>query len=177
MRSEHDPGAFLDRDGVINVDIGYPHRPEDFRFIEGAPEAIRQLNRHGYKVIVVTNQSGVARGLFDEAAVEHFHNHMCAELARHDAFIDAIYMCPYHPDGQVERYRADHPDRKPGPGMILRAQKDYHIDLSRSFMIGDKESDMKAAQAAGVPGYLFKGGNLVNLIELILKQIGRPLER
>lgn len=173
----HNPAAFLDRDGVINVDVGYPHRPEDFRFIDGAPQAIRVLNRDGYKVIVVTNQSGVARGLFDEAAVKRFHDHMRSELSRHGAFVDAIYVCPYHPDGQVEHYRVDHPDRKPAPGMLLRAGRDHHIDFSCSFMVGDKESDMQAARAAGVRGYLFTSGNLADFIELILKQAWRPLER
>lgn len=168
---ERSPAAFLDRDGVINVDIGYPHRPEDFRFVAGAPQAIRALHLHGYKVIVVTNQSGVARGLFDEVAVRRFHDHMCAELARRDAFVDAIYMCPYHPAGTVARYRVDHPNRKPAPGMLLQAERDHHIDFSKSFLIGDKESDIQAAQAVGVPGYMFRSGNLADFVEVILKQI------
>ncbi len=164
------PAAFLDRDGVINVDLDFVHRPEDLEFVEGAPHAIRRLNEAGVLVVVVTNQSGVARGLFDEAAMDRFHDHLRAELAAHGAWLDAIYACPYHPEAAVERYRRDHPDRKPAPGMLLRAMADLAIDRDRSFLIGDKPRDVQAAQAAGVRGYLFEGGGPIDAF------LGRVLE-
>jgi D-glycero-D-manno-heptose 1,7-bisphosphate phosphatase len=158
------PCAFFDRDGVLNVDHGYTHKPDDLVFIEGAPEAVRALNEAGYLVIVVTNQAGVARGYYTEEDVAIFHAAMSAELANHGARIDAYYHCPYHAEGEVERYCvANHPDRKPNPGMIERACKDWPVDRARSFLIGDRQSDMEAAAAAGIPGWLYQGGDLREL--------------
>lgn len=154
------PAAFLDRDGVINEDDHFVHRPEALRFVSGAPQAIRRLNEAGYLVVVVTNQSGVARGLFDLAEMDRFHEHLRTELALHAARLDAIYACPYHPEAIVPLYRADHPDRKPRPGMILRALADLPIERAGSFLVGDKPRDLEAAQAAGLPGHLFRGGDL-----------------
>lgn len=162
------PAAFLDRDGVINEDDHFVFRPEALRFVPGAPEAIRRLNEAGYLVIVVTNQSGIARGLFDEADLARFHDHLGAELTLRGARIDAFYACPYHPDATVERYRADHPDRKPSPGMLLRAMTDLPIDPARSFLIGDQPRDAEAARRAGIPGFLFPGGNLREFVEEVL---------
>ncbi|MCX5577568.1 D-glycero-alpha-D-manno-heptose-1,7-bisphosphate 7-phosphatase [Kaistia terrae] len=166
------PAAFLDRDGVINVDHGYTYKPEDMVFIDGARTAIRRLNEAGYLVVVVTNQSGVARGFYSEVDVERFHAHMQAELGKAGAGIDAFYSCPYHPEGTVAEYRVDHPDRKPKPGMILRAFADLPIDASRSFLIGDRPSDMAAASAAGIPGYRFPGGDLDVFVAGVLLQAG-----
>ena len=146
------PAAFLDRDGVINVDTGYPHRPDELRFTPSAIEGIRLLNDAGWLVIVVSNQSGVARGLFGTAQVEAFHAHIQAELAKAGARIDAFYYCPYHPDGSIAEWAIQHEDRKPGPGMILRAMREWPVDRARSVLIGDKQSDMDAARAAGVQG-------------------------
>ena len=146
------PAAFLDRDGVINVDTGYPHRPDELRFTPTAIEGIRLLNEASWLVIVVTNQSGVARGLFGIAEVEAFHAHIQAELAKAGAHVDAFYFCPYHPDGSIAEWAIAHDDRKPGPGMILRAMREWPVDRSRSVLIGDKASDMGAARAAGVRG-------------------------
>jgi D-glycero-D-manno-heptose 1,7-bisphosphate phosphatase len=155
------PCAFLDRDGVINVDTGYPHRIEDLIWVEGAKRAILRLNEAGFLVIVVTNQSGVGRGLFTLEQVDLFHKHLNRELQAVGAHIDDFFSCPFHPDAVIDAFRVtDHPDRKPNPGMILRAVAEHHIDLTRSFLIGDKASDMHAAQNAGIPGYLFKGGDL-----------------
>ncbi|GBR49498.1 D-glycero-alpha-D-manno-heptose-1,7-bisphosphate 7-phosphatase [Neokomagataea thailandica] len=159
------PAAFLDRDGVINVDVGYPHLIETFRFIPGAPEAIKALNDAGYRVVVVSNQSGVARGLFTEEAVRVFNQHIAHSLASFGAKIDAFYFCPYHPEAAVERYRVDHHERKPRPGMIERAASEMTLDLTRSFLIGDRETDILAASAAGIPGYLFKENNLFSFVE------------
>jgi D-glycero-D-manno-heptose 1,7-bisphosphate phosphatase len=148
------PAAFLDRDGVINVDHGFTHRPEDLAFTPSAVGGIRALNEAGYLAIVVTNQSGVARGLYSCADVERFHDHLQQELARGGAHIDAFYYCPYHPAGRVAEFAIDHEDRKPGPGMLLQAMRDWPIDAERSFLIGDRQSDVDAAEAAGIPGYL-----------------------
>jgi D-glycero-D-manno-heptose 1,7-bisphosphate phosphatase len=148
------PAAFLDRDGVINVDHGFTHRPEDLAFTPTAIDGIRALNRASYLVIVVTNQSGVARGLYSCADVERFHDHLQQSLTTAGAHIDAFYYCPYHPAGTVAEFALDHEDRKPRPGMLLRAMRDWRIDRKRSFMIGDRQSDLDAAAAAGITGYL-----------------------
>ena len=163
--------ALFDRDGVLNVDVGYTYKPEQLTFVEGAPEAVRRLNGAGWLVVVVTNQAGVARGYYDEAAVHQFHAAMSAALAEHGARIDAFYHCPFHEDGVVEAYRHDdHPDRKPNPGMLLRALKDFQAAAADAFMIGDRDSDMQAAERAGVKGYLFEGGNLDMLVQRILAE-------
>ena len=163
------PAAFLDRDGVLNVDLGYLHRVEQLEWIEGAPAAVRRLNDAGYLVIVVTNQSGIGRGYYDEAAMEAVHAAMRARLEEASARIDAVYFCPHHPRAEIERYRhPDHPDRKPNPGMLLTAMRDFAIDAGRSFMIGDKDSDMQAARRAGVAGHLFQGGDLDAFVKQVM---------
>ena len=163
------PAAFLDRDGVLNEDHGYTHRVDDLVWMPGAREAIRLLNDRGYRVIVVTNQAGVARGFYDEDAIGIFHAGMQAQLAETGAFVDAFYHCPYHADGKVPAYTVeDHPDRKPNPGMILRALEDWHVDKDKSFLIGDKPSDMEAARRVGLPGHLYAGENLQALVSDII---------
>lgn len=146
------PAAFLDRDGVINIDAGYTFRTADLRFTRTAAAGIRRLNEAGYLVIVVTNQSGVARGLYSGAEVEAFHAHMQAKLHEQGARIDAFYYCPFHPGGSVAPFAREHEDRKPAPGMLLRAMREWPIDRDASFMIGDKASDMEAAERAGIRG-------------------------
>ena len=153
------PAAFLDRDGVINVDHGYTYRPEDLAFTPTAIAAIRALNEAGHLAVVVTNQSGVARGLYRCQDVERFHHHLQAELARAGARIDAFYYSPYHPAGLVPEFAIEHADRKPGPGMLLRAMRELPIDPAESFLIGDKDSDMAAAAAAGIRGILVTPNN------------------
>lgn len=148
------PAVLLDRDGVLNVDVGYAHRPEDLRLTGTAARAVKLLNDAGYAALVVTNQSGVARGMFSCADVERFHGAMQGALASAGAKIDGFYYCPYHPDGRVARFARDHPDRKPKPGMLLKAIAEWSLDRSRTVMIGDKQSDMAAAAAAGVGGIL-----------------------
>ena len=146
-RSGQRPAAFFDRDGVLNVDYGYVHDPARLELIEGAVEAVRACNAAGYLVLVATNQSGVARGLFDEAAVEHFHQALRARFADGGARIDDFRYCPHHPTiGTV----VDCDCRKPRPGMLFELARAWSVDRSRSFMIGDKPSDMAAAEAAGV---------------------------
>lgn len=163
------PTAFLDRDGVINVDGGYSHRPEQLRFVKGAEAAILTLNNLGYRVIVVSNQAGVAHGIYDEAAVHAFHAAISEQLAKNGAYIDRFYYCPYHPDGRIPEYRAAHPERKPEPGMLLKAFADQPIDIERSFLIGDMETDIEAAKRAGIPGFLFTGGDLSAFVRRVIK--------
>ena len=146
------PAAFLDRDGVINVDVGYVYRPQDLVFTPTAAEGIRLLNHAGHRVLVVTNQSGVARGLYGTDDVERFHRHMQDELLRQGAHVDGFYYAPHHPEGSVAAFAIEHEDRKPKPGMLLRGMRDWSIRREGSFMIGDKESDVDAARHAGIPG-------------------------
>ena len=154
------PCLFLDRDGVINLDHGYVYRREDLQLVRGIEVTIRAFNQAGWFVVVVTNQAGIGRGYYAAAAVEDFHRAIDEALAPAGAHVDAFYYCPYHPDATVDQFRGDHPDRKPNPGMILRAIKDLPIDAEQSFLLGDKESDVEAAQRAGIPGYLFPGGDV-----------------
>jgi D-glycero-D-manno-heptose 1,7-bisphosphate phosphatase len=170
LRGAARPAAFLDRDGVLNVDVGYAHRPQDLTWIPGAREAILGLNRDGFYVFVITNQAGVARGYYDEAQVGVFHDHMQDELAKIGAHVDAFYYCPFHEDAAVEAYRVvDHPDRKPNPGMLLRAMREWPVDRPRSFLIGDQASDIEAGRRAGLSGLLYTGGDLRATIEAALR--------
>ena len=157
--------VFLDRDGVVNTDIGYLWRREDLAWVPGAPEAIRLFNELGWPVVVVTNQSGVARGYYREEDVHSLHQWMNAELKKMGARIDAFYFCPHHPKGAVTEYTRDCTCRKPQPGMILQAMADWQADPETSFLIGDKDSDVAAATAAGIQGYLFEGSNLLEFIQ------------
>lgn len=161
--------VFFDRDGVLNEDAGYVYRPKDFRWIDGARDALRLVQSRGLLSIVVTNQSGVARGYYDETEVDRLHQWMRDDLTRDGIDITAFYTCPFHEDAVVERYRAvDHPDRKPNPGMILRAIAEWSIDPRRALMVGDKERDIEAARRAGIPGSLFHGGSLLDHIEALI---------
>src|SRR5207237_9096752 len=132
----------------------YTSRPEALLWQPGAIAAIRRCNDSGRLAIVVTNQSGVARGYYTEADVHAFHAQMQTELGRHGAHIDAFYFCPYHGDGVLPEFtHADHPDRKPNPGMLRRALLEWPIDPERSFLVGDTDGDIAAAQAAGLTGW------------------------
>ena len=149
------PAIFLDRDGTINVEKNYLHRIEDWEWIPGAIKAIREFNRAGYLVIVISNQAGIARGFYSEEAVLRLHNHVDMMLAKHGARIDAYFFCPHHPQFGEERNCSC---RKPMPGLIRAAQLELGIDLNRSWMIGDKLSDIEAGRAAGVRGILVATG-------------------
>jgi D-glycero-D-manno-heptose 1,7-bisphosphate phosphatase len=163
MPAEKRPAAFLDRDGVLNRDSGYVWRREDFIWLPGAQRAVKRLNEAGYWVFVVTNQSGIGRGLYKPEDVESLHRWMNDELKRGGAHIDAFYYCPHRPDAQQS---CD--CRKPAPGMLLRAMREWPVDRGLSFMIGDKEIDMAAAEAAGVRGLRFEGGDLDALVQSAL---------
>ena len=140
---------FLDRDGVINVDKHHVYKIEDCEFIDGIFDLCRKAKSQGYKIIVVTNQAGIAKGIYTEEDYFKFRDYVHAEFEKQGCPIDAEYYCPYHIEGQG-KYRKDSEDRKPNPGMILKAAKDFNIDLSQSILIGDKESDIEAGKNAGV---------------------------
>jgi D,D-heptose 1,7-bisphosphate phosphatase len=167
------PAVILDRDGVLNADLGYVHRIDQFQWIDGARDAVRWLNDEGIYVFVATNQAGVARGYYDEPAVHALHGWMQRELQRAGAHVDAIEYCPFHVDGVVEKYRLASPMRKPGPGMIQKLLGEWSVEHSRSLLIGDKESDVAAAAAAGIPGHLFGGGNLLDFVRRLVPGRGK----
>jgi D,D-heptose 1,7-bisphosphate phosphatase len=159
------PAAFLDRDGVLNRDHGYVHRPDQVEWILGAQQGVRRLNDLGYRVVVVTNQAGVAHGYYGEAEIVALHDWMQDQLLSKGAFVDAFYYCPYHPDAIVKGFRGDHSDRKPNPGMILRALSDLRIDKDHSFLIGDEDTDVQCARRAGIRGFRFTGGSVAKFID------------
>lgn len=162
------PAVFFDRDGVLNADNGYTHKPSDLTWNPGAIEAVKKLNDAGHYVFVVTNQAGVARGLYDESDVQAFHAAMLEQLAAHGAYIDDWRYCPFHPEARLPAYRAEHPWRKPSPGMITDLLAHWPVDRAGSVLIGDKDSDIAAAAAAGLAGHRYAGGNLASLVEAIL---------
>jgi D-glycero-D-manno-heptose 1,7-bisphosphate phosphatase len=141
--------AFFDRDGTINVEINYLSRPEDLEFIDGMPEFIRKFNDWGFKVIVVTNQAGIARGYYTEEDMNRVHLAMNERLAEYGAHIDAFYFCPHHPD-----FTGPCVCRKPGTGMLEKAAADFDIDFSRSILFGDKPWDIEAGEKMGIKSYL-----------------------
>lgn len=154
------PAAFLDRDGVINRDTGWVHRPDQVEWVVGALDAVRLLNGRGFHVFVVTNQAGVARGLYSEDDVRRLHAWMAGELARAGARIDEFAHCPHHPDHGEPPYRQACACRKPLPGMIEALIGRWPVARVGSFLVGDRETDLAAAAAAGLPGHLFRGGDL-----------------
>lgn len=148
------PAAFLDRDGVLNEDTGYAWRREDIRWRSGAIESLRLLNRAGYLVFVITNQSGVAQGFYREEDVRELHRWMTEQLAAEGAHIDAFYYCPHHPEGSVREYRRTCDCRKPAAGMIELAMREWPVEREGSFLVGDRERDVQAGRAAGLRTYL-----------------------
>ena len=153
--------VFLDRDGVINVDYGYVGTKERFVFVEGIFESLRQLSERGFKLIIVTNQSGIARGLYSSEDFARLTDYMLARLQEEGVMINGVYHCPHHPDDGCSC-------RKPAPGMILQAAKEHDIDLASSWLVGDKMSDIEAARNAGIPNtILLNDKRLIDVVEEI----------
>jgi D,D-heptose 1,7-bisphosphate phosphatase len=156
--------VFLDRDGVLNHDDGYVSKRSAFRWIEGAQTAVKAINDSGAFAFIVTNQAGVARGFYNESDVVALHAELDEELAKTGAHIDDLRYCPFHEDGVVPTYRRSSDWRKPAPGMILDLIDKWPVNREASFLIGDKDSDCEAAAAAGIAGYKFSGGNLLEFL-------------
>jgi len=164
-----DKAVFFDRDGVLDVDKGYLFRPEDLKWIPGARETVAYLTKLGYKIFVVTNQSGIARGYYTISDMEKLHAYMQAEFQKMGGAITKFYYCPHHPTkGTIPEYSIVCDCRKPKPGMILQAFAEYDLDKEHSFLVGDMPKDMEAAKAAGLKGYQFTGGNLLDFVQKIL---------
>ena len=151
--------AFLDRDGVINVDLGYLHRVEDFMYTEGCIDALRVISDRGFGIVIVTNQAGIAHGYYTESDFHKLMKWLIADLNSHGIKILDYFFCPHHPQGKVPKYSKLCDWRKPSPGMILHAVNKYSIDIAKSFLVGDKETDLEAAKLAGLAKYfLVRGG-------------------
>ncbi len=164
----HRNALFLDRDGVLNTDHGWVGTPERFDWTEGAAEAVRLATATGWHVFVVTNQSGVARGLYDEAAVQALHAWMVDRLRRQGGTVDDIRFCPFHPEATLPAYRRASDWRKPGPGMILDLIRAWDLDPARCVLVGDQPTDLAAAAAAGIAARHFTGGDLTAMVASIL---------
>jgi len=141
---------FLDRDGVVNEEVGYLHRAEEVRFVDGIFSLCRTAVGLGYRLIVVTNQAGIARGYYTEANFEALMEFMRGKLRAEGVELDAVYYCPFHPEHGVGRYKCEHEDRKPGPGMLRRGEREFGLELNESVLVGDRCSDVGAANTAGL---------------------------
>jgi len=159
------PTVFFDRDGVLNIDKGYVHKPDDFEWIEGAREAVKWANDNGYLAIVITNQAGIARGYYTEEHFLNFTQWINDELRKSGAHLDATYYCPHHPREGKGKYLFQCKCRKPGSGMLIQAIDDWGVDTGKSIMVGDKEKDVLAAKGAGVEGVIFDGNDLESIIK------------
>ena len=167
---------FLDRDGVINVDVGYLSDPAQLKFIPGAIDAMKEAQTRGYDIIVVTNQSGVARGYYTEEDVQALHAEMSRRLEAEGVHILAYYYCPHHPEGTVEAYKKVCDCRKPNPGMLTKAIEEWNVDVDGSFLVGDKPSDVEAAESIGMRAYPFEEENLMTFLTPIFAwEEGRKL--
>lgn len=158
------PALFLDRDGVINHDTGYVHRADQVVFLDGIFDLCRAARQGGYRTVVVTNQAGIARGLYSEVEFHKLMDWMKARFVEEGAAIDAVYFCPHHPEHGLGAYRRQCSCRKPEPGLLLDAQRDLSLDFSNSILVGDRISDIEAARRANVARRVllsgFKASNL-----------------
>ncbi len=152
------PAVFLDRDGTINEQMGYINHISRFHLLAGVGAAIRRLNEHNIPVVVVTNQSGLARGYFPASLLDQVHQLMQAQLAAEGARIDGLYVCPHHPEAKEERYRVRCDCRKPGTGLLEQAAREMDLDLARSFMVGDRWSDLECGARVGATPILVLTG-------------------
>ncbi|MFL5350521.1 MAG: D-glycero-alpha-D-manno-heptose-1,7-bisphosphate 7-phosphatase [Hyalangium sp.] len=153
------PAVFLDRDGVLVDETGYLTRVEDLRLFPGAGSAVRRLHALGYPVVVVTNQSAVARGMVSMAGLEEIHSALRAQLGQDDARLDGLYLCPHHPEAPLPEWRQDCDCRKPRPGMLVRAARELGLALdARSVLVGDQQTDLECARRAGISALLVRTG-------------------
>ncbi|MGL4642443.1 D-glycero-beta-D-manno-heptose 1,7-bisphosphate 7-phosphatase [Cetobacterium sp.] len=168
---------FLDRDGTINVEKSYLHKWEDFEFEKNVIDGLKELKKMGYEFIVVTNQSGIARGYYSEDDLKALNNEMVKELKKHDIDILECYYCPHHPEKGLDQYKKNCDCRKPNPGMLLEGIKKYNVDIENSFMIGDKKSDLEAGKKAGLKSILILTGYGKNIEDDVKKEylIGKDL--
>lgn len=150
--------VFLDRDGTINEEMGYINHLDRFIILPGAVEAIKLLKNHNFKVIVTSNQAGVAMGYFPESLISEIHNHLKNILVKNGTHLDAIYYCPHHPQAKVAAYRKDCPCRKPKIGLILKAKEEFNLELNRCYVVGDKFTDVEFAHNAGLKSILVLTG-------------------
>jgi len=157
--------VFIDRDGTINEQMGYINHPSRFIMLPGVPEAFRILNQAGFLAIIISNQSGVARGYFPMELLHNIHSVMKESISRHGGHVDGIYFCPHYPKGAIQEYAVDCNCRKPRTGLIDQACKDFEIDISRSYMVGDHYTDMEFAERAGIQGVLVRTGYGTGVIE------------
>lgn len=162
------PGIFLDRDNTLIVDRGYTYRREDFAWVPGAPAALKRFHDAGLPVFVVTNQGGVGLGIFTERDLQQFHGYLCAEAKRLGGKITDIAVCLHHPNATAPGFQTPCQCRKPAPGMLVQLAKRWRIDLARSVMIGDRQSDVDAGLRAGCHSYLFDGDDLDTLGQEVL---------
>jgi D-glycero-D-manno-heptose 1,7-bisphosphate phosphatase len=162
------PAVFFDRDGTINADKGYTYRPDELIFLPGATAAVKRVNDLGWYAFLVTNQSGVARGLFAETDVQAFHAQIQDRLRAAGAHFDDIRYCPHHPDGRIAAYAQACECRKPKPGMILDLMRSWPVLREESLFVGNSDSDMEAARGAGLRGIRYDGGNLDELLAVHL---------
>jgi len=159
------PAIFIDRDGTINEQMGYINHSSRFVMLPGVPEAFRLLNEAGFLAIIVSNQSGVARGYFPMELIKKIHSMMKEHISRQGGYIDGIYFCPHYPGGSVQEYAVECDCRKPRTGLIDRACRDFEIDLTRSYMTGDHYTDMELADRANIKGILVRTGYGAGVVE------------
>ncbi len=166
-KKELKPAAFFDRDGVINIDFGHVGDPSKIIYVEGSLQSIKLLNELGFRVFIITNQAGIAKGFYSEEDYLACMKRINSDLSKIDAFYDDVRFCPYHSDAVVAKYRANnHFWRKPNPGMILDLMSEWNTHVNDSFVIGDKQSDITAAHAAGLKGYFFnQDDNLLKFVK------------
>lgn len=155
--------AFLDRDGVINKEVNYLYRIDDLRYVPGSLLAMKQLNKIGYKIIIVTNQAGIAKGYFSEFEYQIFTKYLLDDLKKNGIEILKVYHCPHHPDAVVDKYQCSCICRKPNPGMLEKGIRTFNVDIKRSFLVGDKDTDILAGKAAGLMKcFLVESGHDLN---------------
>jgi len=164
---------FLDRDGVINIDYGHVFEIEKFHFIDGIFDLCKVAQNKGYMIFVITNQAGIAKGYYTEEQFHILNKYMISEFQRRNIKINKVYYCPYHEAGVIKKYKKHSYHRKPNPGMILEAEKDFEIDLKQSILIGDKQSDMQAAHNAGVGVKILYNSLAQDTSDMIIKDFSK----